>query len=190
MKSQTAIEEGNEGSDCFYFIFGVAECNFICGINAVVYLSYNKMNNEISKQKSWWKKNWKWFVPVCGVILLLIAIFFSSGMGRITADFAQAYSDTELYENAVNKVEADQRVKKLLGNIEPIEKMAILEGETKYSNDNQTVNSTIRIIGTKGKARMDISAYRENNKWIYSKINVRIKTPPEKKQTIEINTAE
>lgn len=148
------------------------------------------MKNEPIKQKKWWKRNWKWFVPSCGIILISIAIFFSSGMGGIATDLAQAYADTELYQNALEKVNADQKVNELLGEIEPLGKMAILEGQIQYSNDNQTVNSTVRIIGTKGKARMDITADRINGAWNYSKINVRIKNPPEKKQTIEINTAE
>ncbi|MFH6768802.1 cytochrome c oxidase assembly factor Coa1 family protein [Gaetbulibacter aquiaggeris] len=143
------------------------------------------MYNELIKQKSWWNRNWKWFVPV-SVILLILAVLISSGMGGIGADLAKAYSDTELYENALNRVKSDQKVIKLLGDIEPIDKLAILEGEVQYTNDNQTVNSTIRIKGVKGKARMDIIADRINNEWEYKKINVRIKSPPEKKQTIEI----
>jgi len=27
----------------------------------------NKMNNELIEQKSWWKRNWKWLVPVSGI---------------------------------------------------------------------------------------------------------------------------
>ena len=143
------------------------------------------MNNELIKQKSWWNRNWKWLVPVSGM-LLIFAILISSGMGRIGADLAKAYSDTKLYENALEKAKSNQKVTELLGEIEPIDKLAILEGEVHYTNDNRTVSSTIRIKGSKGKARMDIIADRINNKWSYKKINVRIKNPPEKKQTIEI----
>jgi ABC-type branched-subunit amino acid transport system substrate-binding protein len=107
-------------------------------------------------------------------------------MGGIGADLAKAYADTELYDNALEKVKSDKRITELLGEIEPIDKMAILEGQVKYSNENKTVNSTIRILGDKGKARMDISADRIKNEWNYTKINVRIKNPPELKQTIEI----
>ena len=147
------------------------------------------MNNELIKQKSWWKRNWKWLVPVSG-ILLIIAILISSGMAGIGNDLVKAYSDTELYENALKKVKANQKVTELLGEIEPIDKLAILEGEVHYTNDNQTISSTIRIKGVKGKARMDIISDRINNEWKYKKINVRIKSPPEKKQTIEIIKAE
>lgn len=148
------------------------------------------MNNELIKQKSWWKRNWKWVVPVSGIILISFAIFFSSGMGGIATDLAQAYADTELYKEALEKAKSDERVQELLGEIEPIDKLAILEGEVHYTNNHQTVNSTIRLKGTKGKARMDITADRINDEWNYNKINIRIKNPPDKKQTIEIIKAE
>jgi hypothetical protein len=148
------------------------------------------MNNELIEQKSWWKQNWKWFVPSSGILLIIISVFISSGMGGIGADLVQAYSDTELYENALEKVKTDQKVAELLGEIEPIDKLAILEGEVHYTNKNQTVNSSIRLKGTKGKARMDITADKINNEWEYKIINVRIKNPPEKKQTIKIIKAE
>ena len=147
------------------------------------------MNNELVKRKSWWKRNWKWFVTIVGIVLITV-IFFSSGIGKITTDLARAYADTELYENALETVNSDERVIELLGEIERIDKMAILEGQVDYSNENQTVNSTVRIVGTKGKARMDILADKVNGEWNYSKITVRIKNPPEKKQTIEIIKAE
>ena len=146
------------------------------------------MNNELIEQKNWWKRNWKWLVPVGGISLFLILILLSSGIGGMGIDLVQAYSDTKLYENALEKVKSDKRVTELLGEIEPIDELAILEGEVKYSNENKTVNSSIRVTGTKGKARMDISADLINNSWDYEKINIRIKKPVENKQTIEILT--
>lgn len=148
------------------------------------------MNNELIEQKSRWKQNWKWLIPVSGITVILIVIFFSSGMNGIVTDFAQAYADTELYEKALEKVKSDKRVTQLLGEIQPLDKMAILEGQVEYSKENKTVNSTIRIAGDKGKARMDISAERIKNEWNYKKINVRIINPTELKQTIEVSVAE
>jgi len=148
------------------------------------------MNNELIVQKSWWKRNWKWLVSVCGISLFLIGVFITSGMGEISAHFVRAYSDMTLYNNAIDKVNSVQKVKELLGEIEPIDNLAIFEGEVQYSNNNKTVNTTIRLKGTKGYARMDIIADKVNNEWVYKKINIRIKNPPEKKQTIEIIKAE
>ncbi|TXE15923.1 hypothetical protein ES731_14785 [Psychroflexus gondwanensis] len=79
-----------------------------------------------------------------------------------------------------------QKVTELLGEIEPIDKFPILKGEVNYTNGNQTVNSTIQIQGTKGKAKMDISPDRIEGQWVYKKIDVRIKNPDDNKQTIKI----
>ncbi|MGO2358612.1 MAG: cytochrome c oxidase assembly factor Coa1 family protein [Mesonia sp.] len=148
------------------------------------------MHDELIEQKSWWKKNWKWFLPVSMLILILTAVLFSSGIGGITNNYAQAYSDQELYQDALEHVKSNSRVIEVLGEIEPIDKLTILEGEVQYSNNNQRVNSTIRIVGSKGKARMDILANRMHGKWNYETIKLRIKNPPEKRQSINIIPAE
>lgn len=66
--------------------------------------------------------------------------------------------------------------------------MTILNGSVNYSEDNNLVNSTIKITCQKGKAMLDISANRNNETWDYKIITVRIKSPLEKKETIEILT--
>jgi hypothetical protein len=68
--------------------------------------------------------------------MIIISIFISFGMGGIGADLVKAYSDTELYENALEKVKSDQKVNDLLGEMEPIDKLAILEGTVHYTNEN------------------------------------------------------
>ncbi|WP_025743128.1 cytochrome c oxidase assembly factor Coa1 family protein [Aquimarina pacifica] len=144
------------------------------------------MNNEIIEEKSWWKRNWKWFFPLLSFILISIVLFFSSGMGGHMTHFAQAYVDTELYENAIKKAQLNKKVTNVLGELEPIDNLAILEGEVHYFNDNKSVDLSIRVKGSKRKASMDIAADRINGEWNYRKINIRIKKPIEEKQTIEI----
>jgi len=132
-------------------------------------------NNALIKLKTWWKRHWTRFVPLGGIALILIGTYFSSGMDDIAIDLAQVYSDTELYENALEIVKSEDRVIELLREILPIDKMSVFEGHVEYSNDNNTVNSTIRINGEKGKAKIDFTANRVKDNWNYSKINVRIK---------------
>ena len=156
------------------------------GFSILLYYISVEMNNELIKQKSCWKRNWKWIVPAVGVILISMGIFFSFGMDGLTTDLVQAYANQELYEHAIVKANSDERVIEVLGKIKPIDKLAILEGEVHYSNKNKTINTSIRIIGKKGKARLDIVANRVSSQWKYTKINVRIKNPPEKRQIFMI----
>lgn len=139
------------------------------------------MNNELLTQKNWWQRNWKWFTPVAVIIIFASGLFMISDMDKHLGDFAKASSDTELFKNAVEKAQQDPRVVELLGQLEPIENMAIIEGEVQYTNNDQAVELSVRILGSKGKARLDISAEWINESWEYQKINIRIKTPPEKK---------
>lgn len=144
------------------------------------------MDNELINQKSWWKQNWKWLIPIIGIVLFSMVMFFSTGLDGITADLTRAYTDTTLYENALEKVKSNEKVLEILGEINVIDKFAILEGSVKYSDDNKIVNSSVRLKGSKGKGMMDITAKRNGNIWDYEKINLRIEKPSEKKQTIEI----
>jgi hypothetical protein len=144
------------------------------------------MSHNPTHKKNWWKLHWKWVLPVAGLIALLISTYFTSGLSKIGTDFAQAYTDTELYDEALKKVNSHPKITNLLGKLEPLDKLAILEGEVHYTNNNLNVTSSVRISGDKGKAMMDIKAYKHKGEWNLTKIEVRIKTPPEKKQHLDI----
>lgn len=142
------------------------------------------MNNELITQNNWWKRNWKWFLP-SSIILFVFGIGLALSFlinGNID-DYAQAYSDSSLYEKAIEKAKINDSVKAVLGDLEPIDNLAILEGDAKYSNNGNSVDLTIRVKGNKGKGKMDISAIKNGAEWEYKKINIRTK---QSKETIEI----
>jgi len=130
------------------------------------------MNNEVIKEKKWWKRNWKWFTPLAGLFLLFIILFFSSNLSNHLGGFAKAYADSELSKNALEIAKQNERVIQVLGDLEPIDNFAILSGEVIYSNDNSSVDLTIPVKGKKADGKMDISADKKNNKWEYRKINI------------------
>ena len=146
------------------------------------------MNNELIPEKSWWKKYWKWFVPTFLCIIIGGTILSSISI-RNTTDIVQAYSDNSLYENAIAKAKTNERVLEVIGEIEPIDKLAILEGDAIYSNKNNSVETSIRIKGSKGKGKMDIVADKNGSEWIYKKITVRIKNPKEEIEVLNDSIA-
>ena len=103
--------------------------------------------------------------------------------GNIT-DTAQAYTDDSLSVKAIEKANTNERVLEVLGEIEPIDKLALFEGNAVYSNNNNSVVLSIRIKGSKGKGKMDISAEKNGINWEYKTINIRIKNPKEEIQII------
>ena len=140
------------------------------------------MNNSIENE-SWWNKNWKWLVPVLGLLLISVFTISSTDIGDITFDIVKAYADPDLVEIAINKAQENDEVKELLGTLKPLDKMAKLEGSVKYSNDDTLVDLSVRIKGSKGKGRMRIIAERNGENWEYKKIIIGIK---KLKRTIEI----
>lgn len=132
------------------------------------------------------RRSLKWIIPIIVVLAVAYYLFSSSGMGKVATDLTQAYADEELYKNAIEKANSNQRVLEKIGEIQPIDKMTILNGEVDFSDDNQTVNSTIKVIGSKGNGKLDITAERENESWRYEKINIRFKDFEKNKKTIEI----
>jgi len=58
------------------------------------------MNNELVPQPSWWKRNWKWVVPVSGcftvlviIVIILGSIFYgvSSAIDGISSTLKEAH---------------------------------------------------------------------------------------------------
>ena len=148
------------------------------------------MNNDLIENKNWWQKNWKWFIPISVIFMIIIVSLFSSGFGKTLGNYSKAYSDSKLYDDALKIVRKNNRVKETLGHIESINNLTILNGYVDYSNNNHSVNTTIKVSGEHGKAMLDISANLINGTWSYKTLKIRIKNPPEKKETIEIISLE
>jgi Cytochrome oxidase complex assembly protein 1 len=149
------------------------------------------MNNELIVKKSWWNRNWKWFLPTIILVFLIgFGLILTSAIDGNMTDIAQAYSENSLYENAIEKAKTNKRVIEVIGEIEPIDKLAIFEGNVIYSNNNKSVVLSVRVKGNKGKGKMDISADKNGTLWEYKKINIRIKDPKEEIQILEDSIGE
>lgn len=143
------------------------------------------MNNEIIIEKSLWKRSWKWLLPTIMIMLFfLVRLFLNSNIDGSLTDIAKAYSDNLLYEKAIEKANKNKRVLEVIGQIKPIDKLAILEGNAYYSNNNNSIILSVRIKGSKGKGKMNISADKNGSEWVYKKINIRIKEPKEEIQIV------
>jgi hypothetical protein len=144
------------------------------------------MDNELIIKQSWFKKNWKWFLPITLVLfLLLFGFIVKLSIDENVTEIIQAYSDKSLYENAIKKANSNNRVLIVIGEIEPIDKLALLEGNAIYSNNNNSVELSFRVKGKIGKGKMDISAYKVKNQWHYKNISIRVKKPEEKIQILK-----
>ena len=131
--------------------------------------------NEVVEHKSWWKRNWKWLTPILGLFFIVIGLISTSEIGANVSDIVKAYADPDLIDRALLKAQENVEVKQLLGTLNPIDKMAIFEGTTKYSNNDTSIDISVRVKGSKGRGRMRIFADRNVDKWEYKEIVIGIK---------------
>lgn len=130
--------------------------------------------NELIREKNWSRRNWKWLVPITALLIFIIALLsLTNGI----SSFAQAYTEPELYENALVQAQKNEQVKEVLGTLEPIDKLSILEGNAVYNADNTAVDLTFRVRGSKGKGKMDLYAVKNKGRWEYQFIKIRTKNP-------------
>lgn len=105
------------------------------------------MDNELIVEKSWWNRNWKWSLPTFTLLILFVlGILFTTTIDGNLTDIAQAYSEHSLYEKAIEKAQTNTRVLDVIGTIEPMDQLAVLEGNAIYSNHNKAVAVSVRII--------------------------------------------
>lgn len=129
------------------------------------------MNNELVAYPSWWKRNWKWAVPLGGclsliiVFILVIASFFYG----VTA----ALEESQPYEYALETINQDKEITNALGT--PIVKDGMILGSYKNTNGNKTADIKIPVSGPKGSGTLFVKATGKDDYWTYNEIRVEIK---------------
>ncbi len=89
---------------------------------------------------------------------------------------------TDVYQTALARAKADQRVTNALGT--PIEESWYLKGNTEVSGDSGKADITIPISGPKGKGASTLSPPNSPANGRYSKMVVKIESTGE---TIDLN---
>ncbi len=128
------------------------------------------MNNELIPQPSWWKRNWKWVLPVGGCLTLIIGaiILFSSIYFGVTS----MMEGSQPYEYAFELINNDEELTNILGT--PIEKDGMIQGNINWTNGDKSAKMIVPIAGPKASAKLFIDATGEGDEWNYNEIRVEV----------------
>lgn len=115
-------------------------------------------------RKSWFGRNWLWFMPlVIGGPLLLACACCGGG---IVLAFGMV-KDSEPYKDAVQMAKSDPQVQALLGT--PIEEGWIPVGNINVSgvgaNQTGVADLSITLIGPNGEGTVDVQADEHGGQW-------------------------
>ncbi len=125
-------------------------------------------DNELIERPSWWKRNWKWVVPVGGCLTLTILFFMM--VGGLIFGITSAMEESQPYEYALEKINQDKKMIELLGS--PIEKDGMVQGNFNWTNGKKGADMRIPIAGPKGAAILYVKARGEGDEWVYDEIRV------------------
>jgi hypothetical protein len=118
---------------------------------------------------NWWKRNWKWFVPLgCSSMVVL----FLALVGSIALIVFSAMKSTNVYKDALARAKANSAVIEALG--QPIKEGFLVSGNTNVNGASGKANLSIPISGPKGKGTIYVKANKSLGRWNYSGLVVEI----------------
>ena len=131
------------------------------------------MNEPLAQRATprpnWWKRNWKWFVPLgCLTVALMFLLF----VGSILVIVFSAMKSTDVYREALARAKSDPALIEALGS--PIKDGFLFSGNTNVNGASGESNLSIPISGPKGKATVYVSANKLLGRWNSSGLVVEI----------------
>lgn len=132
-------------------------------------------------QKSWFGRNWLWFIPLTGCLGFVLLIVL--GLGAAFFGVSNMINNATPVEYAIELATKNELVIKNLG--EPIEKYGIPSGNISLTNDDGDVDFSIPIRGNIGEGTLVVRGIKIDGEWVYEDLYVRIRDTQEEINLLE-----
>lgn len=127
------------------------------------------------------------------VCLFIILVLAPTDLGIRFSEIVQVHRETNVLDSALAIASKDLRITELLGELEPLGNLAILEGSHRYTNAYNRLEITVDVHGAKSgnsiRGKMDVLVDKKDKEWVFKTIDIRVKKPLDLKQTIHILNA-
>lgn len=134
------------------------------------------MDTNTPQQKSWFRRNWLWFIPLTGC--LGIILLFILGIGVAFFGVSNLITNTTPISYAIEQASKNEQVIQFLG--EPIERYGTPKGNINFKNNDGDVDFSIPIQGDRGKGILVVKGTKTDGEWSYEQLYVQIKATQEK----------
>lgn len=125
------------------------------------------------KPPTWWQRNWKWFLPVGCLGLLLVFLAFGAA---VTLLVFRAIQSTEPAQYARIRAQRDTRVIAALG--QPVEQGLWISGNVSSDAASGAAELALPISGPRGEATVYVVARKTAGRWEYSVLEVEVDGSP------------
>ena len=121
------------------------------------------------ENKGWFGRNWKWFIPVGCLSIVLIAVAF---VGAVAYFIIGSVKSSDLYQQAMIKARSNAAVVRELG--EPIETGWLVSGSITVNGNSGNADLKIPISGPKKSGALYALATKTQGRWDFSALEVEI----------------
>jgi uncharacterized protein (UPF0333 family) len=119
--------------------------------------------------KGWFGRNWKWFVPVGCLSMVLMVVVFVAAIAYFAIG---SFKSTFAYQEALAKTRSNAAVIRELG--EPIEAGLLPSGSINVNGASGNADLSIPVSGPKKSGKVYVVAVKKLGKWEISALEVEI----------------
>lgn len=124
-------------------------------------------DGPIRPNRSWFERNWKWFVPVMAASAVLLLGLFLAGLFELVMSIT---TSSDPYKMAVQRAQDSQQVAQEFGR--PLKVGAFTSGNIDVSGDSGEAEFSIPISGPRETGHIVVNAKKENGKWLFHTLEV------------------
>jgi len=122
-----------------------------------------------AQYKSWFARNWKWFMPLLAFTALGTLCLFVVGVYEIAANMVRS---SDVYSIAIQKAQQSPAVWSNIGR--PFQVGKFVQGNIGLSNDNGEAELSIPISGAQGAGHIVVSAKKRAGQWTFQTLEVHV----------------
>jgi hypothetical protein len=126
-------------------------------------------DSPVSRRKSWFERNWKWFVPVLVVFLLATAALFVFAILSFVTGLMRS---SDAYKLAIQRAEQSQAVAAKIGR--PFRVGWLMMGSINLKDDGGDAEMSIPIAGDRGAGRIIVVAKKTARLWTFQTLEVHV----------------
>ena len=123
--------------------------------------------SQMALPKSWFSRNWKWFIPT---LILGLALLLTLVVGGLLTFVFGLLKSSEPYQHAVAVASNNPEVVRELGA--PIEPAWYVSGNINVSNSSGDANLAIPLNGKLHRGTVYVVAKKTDGVWTYDKLQV------------------
>jgi hypothetical protein len=125
--------------------------------------------------RNWWERNWKWFVPVGCLSIVLVVVL---GIAALVTFAFGMLKHSGGYDGALRIAKANPAVVAALGT--PIEDGWMVSGKINESGASGSADMAIPVSGPRGRGTVYVQATKSAGQWHYRTLVVEIERTHER----------